>query len=146
MLAHEALHLFGLLHRFGEQVSPQAAEQRQVGLVEQSQFVEPFVNFGLDGPLREAQVVHVAELRQQDVVNELGRVAPDYALLQVPHRVGSPQADLLSIQVHAPARHRNGVHRKTAHAELLLGRVEFVALLVLYGHLRKPVMSRGMRR
>lgn len=136
MLAHEALHLFGLLHRFGEQVSPQAAEQRQVGLVEQSQFVEPFVNFGLDGPLREAQVVHVAELRQQDVVDELGRVAPDYTLLQVPHRVGSPQADLLSVQVHAPARHRNGVHRKTAHAELLLGRVEFVALLVLYGHLQ----------
>lgn len=102
MLAHEALHLFGLLHRFGEQVSPQAAEQRQVGLVEQSQFVEPFVNFGLDGPLREAQVVHVAELRQQDVVDELGRVAPDYTLLQVPHRVGSPQADLLSVQVHAP--------------------------------------------
>ena len=118
MAAHQPLHLLRLADGLGKLVEAQAAEQRQVGLRHQAEPVAVVVDFGLHGPLRQPQEVHVADLGEQDVVDRVAGSLAEHVLLLEAHRVGAAQPDLPAVEEHPAARARVGVLPEGAHAEL----------------------------
>ncbi len=119
----QSLHLAGLTDRLDRLRTPELTEERQVGLRHDAQLIAPLVDRPLHRPLREAQEAHVGYLREQDVVGELGAVAADDTLLQMPHRVRAAQPDLAPVEREAPLRGGRFVLLEDADAKLAFGGV-----------------------
>ena len=129
-VAHEALHFRGLANGLADRVAAHHAEEGKVALQHETEHVGIFVDLRLHRALGESQEIHVADLGQQEVLDELIEVAAHHALLLVTHRVGPAQADFAAVQIEATLGRGFLVDAEGTHAEMARGRVEQPALRV----------------
>ena len=125
--AHESLHFGGLANRFADRVAPHHAEEGQVALQHEAEHIG-IVVFQLHLPLGESQDIHVANLGQQEVLDELLEVAAHHALLFVTHRVGAAQADFAPVEIETTLGRGFLVDAKGLHPEMARGRIDQLAL------------------
>ena len=120
MLTHHARQFLRLPDALRDAEAAHDAEQRKIRLRHKAELVAVFVDRILHRPLRQAQKIHVAELGQQNIVDQLRKIAAQHVLLLKAHRIGPTQTDGAAIEIEHPLALRIlRVLRKAAHAELL---------------------------
>ena len=120
MLTHHARQFLRLPDALRDAEAAHDAEQRKIRLRHKAELVAVFVDRILHRPLRQAQKIHVAELGQQNIVDQLRKIAAQHVLLLKAHRIGPAQTDWAAIEIEHPLALRIlRVLRKAAHAELL---------------------------
>ena len=129
VIANQLLHLTGLANSFLELGPAQLPEQRQIGLHHHAQAVTHIVELGLLGALRQAEEVHVGELGNEDVLDQLLLVAFHHRDFKIAHGVGAAQDDRLAVEVQGALHGRCVVHAELAHAEMVIGNIERPAVL-----------------
>ena len=78
------------------------AEQRKIRLRHKAELVAVFVDLILHRPLRQTQKIHVAEFGQQNIVDQLRKIAAQHVLLLKAHRIGPAQTDGAAIEIEHP--------------------------------------------
>ena len=120
MLTHHARHLLRLPDALRDAEAAHDAEQRKIRLRHKAELVAVFVDLILHRPLRQTQKIHVAEFGQQNIVDQLRKIAAQHVLLLKAHRIGPAQTDGAAIEIEHPLALRTFcVLRKAAHTKLL---------------------------
>lgn len=119
MLTHHARQFLRLPDALRDAEAAHDAEQRKIRLRHKAELVAVFVDLILHRPLRQTQKIHVAEFGQQNIVDQLRKIAAQHVLLLKAHRIGPAQTDGAAIEIEHPLALRTFcVLRKAAHTEL----------------------------
>ena len=97
-----ALHLLSLADNLTELMTADTTKQGQIRLNHHTQTVAVVINFLLNGALGDSQEVHIAELAQQNIVDQLVKIVVHHVLLLKAHGVCTTQTGGLAVQIQYP--------------------------------------------
>ena len=98
-------------------IDANGSEEGQISLIEHAESIAKVIDHLLHRPLGEAEEIHIGQLTQQDIIDQLCGIASKDIILLKAHGIRAAQADHLSVQIHIPLRNIYGIHGETAHTK-----------------------------